>query len=69
MRAVTRFAGFMALVYAWAAAAAAPAAAAKPDMARGQQLATTWYGPEASNRAYLNTHRVMAKYVDLLKAS
>jgi cytochrome c553 len=41
MRAVTRFAGFMALVYAGASAAAAPAPAAKPDMARGQQLATT----------------------------
>jgi cytochrome c553 len=40
MRAVTRFAGFMALVYAGASAAAAPAAA-KPDLARGQQLATT----------------------------
>ena len=41
MRAVTRFAGFMALVYAGVSAAAAPAAAAKPDLARGQQLATT----------------------------
>jgi cytochrome c553 len=41
MRAVARFAGFMALVYAGVSAAAAPAAAAKPDMARGQQLATT----------------------------
>ncbi|TQF81807.1 tripartite tricarboxylate transporter substrate binding protein [Elioraea sp. Yellowstone] len=36
---------------------------------KGQQLATTWYGPEASNRAYLATHRTMAKYADLLKAS
>lgn len=41
MRAVTRFAGFMALVYAGATGAAAPAAVAKPDLARGQQLATT----------------------------
>jgi cytochrome c553 len=40
MRAVTRFAGFMALVYAGASAAAAPAPA-KPDLARGQQLATS----------------------------
>src|SRR5688572_25870674 len=40
MRAVTRFAGFMTLVYAGVSAAAAPAAA-KPDLARGQQLATT----------------------------
>jgi cytochrome c553 len=41
MRAVTRFAGFMTLVYAGVSAAAAPSAAAKPDLARGQQLATT----------------------------
>jgi cytochrome c553 len=41
MRAVTRFAGLMALVYASTTAAAASAPAAKPDVARGQQLATT----------------------------
>jgi cytochrome c553 len=41
MRAVTRFAGFMTLVYAGVSAAAAPSTAAKPDLARGQQLATT----------------------------
>ena len=40
MRAVTRFAAFMALVYAGASAAAAPAVP-KPDLARGQQIATT----------------------------
>lgn len=34
---------------------------------KGQQLATTWYGPEASNRAYLNAFTTMQKYVDLLK--
>ena len=34
---------------------------------KGQQLATTWYGPEASNRAYLNAFATMQKYVDLLK--
>jgi tripartite-type tricarboxylate transporter receptor subunit TctC len=34
---------------------------------KGQQLATTWYGPEASNRAYLNAFNTMQKYVDLLK--
>lgn len=39
MRVVTRFAGVMALVYASTAAAAAPAA--KPDPARGQQIAST----------------------------
>jgi len=41
MRAVTGFAGLMALVYAGIAAAAAPTAPPKPDMARGQQLAST----------------------------
>lgn len=41
MRAVTRFVGFMALVYAGASSAAAPAPAAKPDLARGQQIAST----------------------------
>jgi cytochrome c553 len=35
------FAGVMALVYAGTAAAAASAPAAKPDMARGRQIATT----------------------------
>jgi tripartite-type tricarboxylate transporter receptor subunit TctC len=32
-----------------------------------QQLSTTWYGPEASNKAYLDNAAKMAKYVDLLK--
>ncbi|PWS37257.1 tripartite tricarboxylate transporter substrate binding protein [Falsiroseomonas bella] len=32
----------------------------------GQQLATTWYGPEASNRAYLSTSRLMERYGELL---
>jgi cytochrome c553 len=41
MRAVARFAGLMALVYAGIAAAAAPTAPQKPDIARGQQLAST----------------------------
>ena len=41
MRAVTGFAGLMALVYASIAAAAAPSALPKPDLARGQQIATT----------------------------
>ena len=35
------FAGLMALVYAGTTFAAAPAPAAKPDLARGQQIATT----------------------------
>ncbi|MGA0564381.1 tripartite tricarboxylate transporter substrate binding protein [Ancylobacter sp. VNQ12] len=32
-----------------------------------QDLATTWFGPEASNKAYLDNATKMAKYVDLLK--
>ncbi len=36
---------------------------------RGQQLATTWYGPEASNRAYLATARLMEQYAALLRSS
>src|SRR3954469_13029018 len=41
MRVLTGFAGLMAVVYASLAAGEAPATAAKPDLARGQQLATT----------------------------
>ena len=59
MRAVTRFAGFMALVYAGVAAAAAPAVA-KPDLARGQQLATTvcaaCHGANGVSAASANPH-------------
>ena len=32
-----------------------------------QELATTWFGPEASNTAYRDNAAKMAKYVDLLK--
>lgn len=32
-----------------------------------QQLATTWYGPEASNRAYRSSAALMERYADLLK--
>lgn len=32
-----------------------------------QDLATTWYGPEASNKAFLDNAATMAKYTDLLK--
>ena len=32
-----------------------------------QQLATTWYGPEASNRAYLSSAALMERYADLLR--
>ncbi|WP_137177829.1 tripartite tricarboxylate transporter substrate binding protein [Roseomonas sp. AR75] len=35
----------------------------------GQQLSTTWYGPEASNRAYLATAALMERYASLLRAS
>jgi cytochrome c553 len=41
MRFLTDFAALMALVYASAAAAAAPAALPKPDVDRGKQIATT----------------------------
>src|SRR3982751_3146847 len=41
MRVLTGFAGLMAVVYASLAAGEAAAPAAKPDLARGQQLATT----------------------------
>lgn len=60
MRAVTRFAGFMALVYAGVSAAAVPTAAAKPDLARGQQLATTvcaaCHGASGVSTAPANPH-------------
>lgn len=54
MRAFTGFAGFMALVYATIASAAAEGPA-KPDLARGQQLATTvcaaCHGPDGNSAA------------------
>lgn len=60
MRAVTRFAGLMALVYAGASAAAAPAPLPKPDLARGQQLATTvcaaCHGADGTSTAPANPH-------------
>ena len=60
MPAVTRFAGFMALVYAGAVFAAAPAAVAPPDLARGQQLATTvcaaCHGANGVSTASANPH-------------
>lgn len=34
-----------------------------------QQLATEWYGPEASNRAFMTTFEAMRKHADLLRAS
>lgn len=34
-----------------------------------QDLATTWYGPEVSNRQVRNTARVMEQYVDLLSGN
>ena len=60
MRAVTRFAGLMALVYAGVAGAAAPAPVSRPDMARGQQLATTvcaaCHGADGVSNAPANPH-------------
>jgi tripartite-type tricarboxylate transporter receptor subunit TctC len=35
----------------------------------GQQLSTTWYGPEASNRAYLTTAGLMERYAELLRSN
>jgi putative tricarboxylic transport membrane protein len=35
----------------------------------GQQLATTWYGPEVSNRAYLTTAALMERYAELLRGA
>jgi len=34
-----------------------------------QELSTTWYGPEASQEAFLSTAKKMEQYVDLLKGS
>lgn len=60
MRAVTRFAGLMALVYAAAVHAADPVSPAKPDMARGQQIATTvcaaCHGADGVSTAPANPH-------------
>jgi cytochrome c553 len=60
MRVLTGFAGLMALVYASIAPAAAPAAAQKPDLQRGQQLATTvcaaCHGADGRSVAPANPH-------------
>jgi tripartite-type tricarboxylate transporter receptor subunit TctC len=34
---------------------------------KAQQLATTWYGPEESNAAFLSTAKTMEKFADILK--
>ena len=53
MRVLTGFAGLMAVVYASLAAGEGPAAPAKPDLARGQQLASTvcaaCHGPDGNS--------------------
>jgi hypothetical protein len=36
---------------------------------KAQQLSTTWFGPEESNKSFLANAAKMAKYVDLLRAS
>jgi len=60
MRLFTGLAGVMALVYAAAATATAPAPAAKPDLARGRQIATTvcaaCHGAEGISVAPVNPH-------------
>ena len=59
MRSFTGFAGLMALVYA-SIVAAAPAPAAKPDVERGKQIATTvcaaCHGPNGVSPAPSNPH-------------
>jgi cytochrome c553 len=60
MRFIAGFAGVAALVYAGMALAAAPAASAKPDLQRGQQLATTvcaaCHGANGQSPAPTNPH-------------
>ena len=62
MRFLTGFAGLIALVYVSAALAASPAPAtpAKPDLARGKQIATTvcaaCHGPEGLSPTNANPH-------------
>jgi tripartite-type tricarboxylate transporter receptor subunit TctC len=36
---------------------------------QGQDLATEWFGPEASNKALASTAKVMAEHVDLLQGT
>jgi putative tricarboxylic transport membrane protein len=36
---------------------------------QAQQLATEWYGPAVSQKAYLDTFEAMRKHIDLLKAA
>lgn len=36
---------------------------------KAQDLATDWFGPEVSNRALVNTAKVMEQHVDLLKGT
>ena len=41
----------------------------RPDVIeslKNQNLATDWFGPEVSNRAFINTSRVMQRYADIL---
>ena len=60
MRVFTGFAGVMALVYASLVAAASPEASPKPDIERGQQIATTvcaaCHGPQGISPAPANPH-------------
>jgi len=58
MRVLTGFAGFIWLVYAGAVTSAEPAAAAKPDLERGKQIATTvcaaCHGPDGNSAIAAN---------------
>lgn len=50
--------------------AAVKAASEKPEAVAAlklQELATRWYGPEASNKAFMDNFKKMSTYVDLLK--
>jgi hypothetical protein len=47
-------------------------ASKNPEMIKtleGQELATTWYGPEASNEAYMQSFETLEKHIELLKGS
>jgi putative tricarboxylic transport membrane protein len=42
---------------------------ASAETLENQQLATTWYGPEESNEAFMQTARVMEQHVELLEGA
>jgi putative tricarboxylic transport membrane protein len=42
---------------------------ASTEALENQQLATTWYGPEESNEAFMQTARVMEQHIELLEGT